>query len=75
MEIVEQSGQPLVALDGCVLSCCKDYINQRGREPDLSIRFDKLGLMGRGERAFLPEDGRKALSITKNLIAKLNRFA
>ncbi|EGG98357.1 hypothetical protein imdm_117 [gamma proteobacterium IMCC2047] len=74
MDRADQLGLPLVALDGCAMTCCKNYIKQRGREPDLSIRFDKLGLMGQGERAFLPEDGRKALHITKDLIAKLKRF-
>jgi len=65
-----KSGRPLIALDGCPMSCCKSCLSQRDLEPDLYVRFDELGFKKSKGKDFLPEEAEKAVAIVKDLIAK-----
>ncbi len=63
-------GRALLALDGCSMSCCKCCLTQCELEPDLYVRFDKLGFKKNKGKDFLPEEAERAVDIVKDLIIK-----
>lgn len=65
-----KSGRPLIALDGCAMSCAKSCLAQRDLEPDIYVRFDELGFKKNKGKDFLPEQADQAVAIVKELIAK-----
>jgi len=65
-----KSGRPIIALDGCPMSCCKSCLEQRDLEPDVYVRFDELGFAKNKGKDFIPEEADKAVEIVKDIIAK-----
>jgi len=39
-----ESGRPMLALDGCVLACCKACLAQQGLAPTRHIRLHEMGV-------------------------------
>ena len=69
---VAKSGRPLIALDGCPMSCCKSCLKERDLEPDVYVRFDELGFSKNKGKDFIPEEADRAVEIVKDIIAKSN---
>lgn len=67
-----KSGRPLIALDGCPMSCCKSCLKERDLEPDVYVRFDELGFKKNKGKDFIPEEADRAVEIVKDIIAKSN---
>jgi len=65
-----KSGRPLIALDGCPMSCCKSCLKERDLEPDIYVRFDQLGFSKNKGMDFIPEEADRAIEIVKDIIAK-----
>jgi uncharacterized metal-binding protein len=50
------AGRPVLAIDGCPLSCCEAVLGAKGVEPEQLIRLHDLGLKKRQHVDFEPEE-------------------
>ena len=64
------SGRPLIALDGCPMSCAKSCLAQRNLEADVYVRLDHLGFKKNKGKDFIAEEAERAVGMVKDIIAK-----
>ncbi|MEJ6007207.1 putative zinc-binding protein [Paucibacter sp. AS339] len=46
------TGRPIIALDGCVLACCRACLGQQQIEPSRHVRLHEMGVRKRYHMAF-----------------------
>jgi uncharacterized metal-binding protein len=50
------AGRPVLAIDGCLLSCCEAVLGAKGVEPERLIRLHEMGLKKRQHVDFDPQE-------------------
>ncbi|HET9185371.1 MAG TPA: putative zinc-binding protein [Solirubrobacterales bacterium] len=50
------AGRPVLAIDGCPLSCCEAVLGAKGVEPERLIRLHEMGLKKRQHVDFDPQE-------------------
>jgi uncharacterized metal-binding protein len=62
------TGRPIIALDGCVLACCRACLGQQKIEPSRHVRLHEMGVRKRYHTAF---DAEQADRLFADLVSEL----
>ena len=68
---IAHSGRPIIALDGCILSCVKESLAQAELEPQIHIRLDQLGIRKLKKTDFDQQDARQVYQFVVEQIKTL----